>query len=102
MILSINAGLARPVRMVASSATKWSTDFDIFVSASRRMGSILGRSRRRPHKSSHLFTQHDPFDVAWGHEVDDDARYVVVNAQRESGVVHDPDTAIQDFDVTEA
>src|SRR3989442_4739881 len=102
MILSINAGLARPVRMVASSAAKWSTDFDIFVSASRRMGSIMGRSRRRPHKRSHLFTQHDPFDVAWGQEVEDDDGYVVVHAQRERGVVHDLDPAIQDFEVTEA
>src|SRR2546425_6708121 len=98
--------------MVASSCSRWSTDLAIFVSASCRMVSIpalssTGRSagagsRPRPHQGPDLFAQYHALQVAILQEVEDHDRYVIVHAERESGVVHDFDAPVQDLHVVQA
>src|SRR5712692_4620816 len=101
MILSMSAGFARPVRMPVSSAAKWSTDLDIFDSASRSMGSVWDQSSQRSDQSADLFTEHDPLDVAGLEKVEDHDRHVVVHAQRQGGVVHDLDAPVQHLKIVE-
>src|SRR6267143_6919400 len=101
MILSMRAGFARPVRMPVSSEAKWTTDLDIFDSASRSMGSIMGRSSQCSDQSADLFTEHGPLDVAWLEQVEDDDGHVVVHTQRQRCVVHHLDATIQHLQIVE-
>src|SRR5713101_8040858 len=101
MTLSMSAGLARPVRMPASSAEKCSTDLDIFDSASRSMGSIMDRSSQCSDQSADLFTEHDPLDVAGLEKVEDHDGHVVVHTQRQGCVVHHLDAPVQHLQIVE-
>src|SRR4029077_421130 len=101
MTLSIRAGFALPVRMPVSSAAKWSTDLDIFDSASRSTGSIKRRSSQRSDQGADLFAEHHPLDVAGLEKVEDHDRHVVVHAEGQSRVVHHLDAPIQHLQIIE-
>src|SRR6266851_6403469 len=101
MTLSISAGLARPVRIPVSSAEKCSTDLDIFDSASRRTGSIMGRSSQGSHQRADLLTENDPLDVARLEQVEDHDGHVVVHAEGQGGVVHDLDAPVEHLKIVE-
>src|ERR1700674_4879434 len=101
----MSAGLARPVRMLARSTEKCSTDLLIFDSASRRIGSIIAASPPPSppgaDQSTDLLAQDDSFDVAWDQEIEDHDRNVVVHAQRHCRVVHHLDPAVEHLEVVQ-
>src|SRR5260370_10218584 len=105
MTLSIKAGLARPVRIVDSSAAKCSTDLVILDSASRSTGSIIPERcdlLSRAHKRADFLAEHDTFDVARLQQIEDDDRHVVVHAERKRRVVHHLDATIENLEISES
>src|SRR5258708_12751313 len=89
--------------MVVSSAPKCSTDLDIFVSASRRTGSITTASRASSggDERADRLAQHDALDVARYQQVEDHDGHVVVHAECQCRVVHHFDPSIENFKVSE-
>src|SRR5258708_20120583 len=89
--------------MVVSSAAKCSTDLDIFVSASRRTGSITTASRASSggDERADRLAQHDALDVAGYQQVEDHDGHVVVHAECQCCVVHHFDPSIENFKVSE-
>src|SRR4029453_9255314 len=103
-------GLARPVRMPAKSSLATSTAFSIFSSASKSVSSIilsrcfLGVSGRVPVcvRASHGGDERaDPLtlqrarDVSFAFHAEHDHRQLVVVAEAERRLVHDPKPLLQ-------
>src|SRR5665213_343318 len=100
MTLSISAGFARPVLMVARSPAKCSTDLVIFDSASRRMGSIISvASPLRANQGADFLAQDYALDVARYQEVEHEDRYVIVHAERDCRVVHDLYASVKHLEI---
>src|SRR3954451_6023844 len=96
-------GCARPARIAANSSRAASTDLSILSSASWRMSSITtaplscsvgscGLSAGADEGANPL-TLHCPQDVARGLHPEHDHGQLVLAAQRERGLVHDPQAA---------
>src|SRR5690349_20766621 len=92
-------GCARPARIAANSSRAASTDLSILPSASWRMSSITllpcparsgGRWSAGADERANPLTLHGPQDVALGRHPEDDHRQLVLAAERERGLVHDP------------
>src|SRR5436305_14398125 len=94
MTRSIRAGLARPVRSVASSRRNASSAFCMWTSASLSTSSVIVRSFGESSgygsnkRSDVLATDRAP-DVARLLEIKDDQRDPVLDAQGQGGRVHD-------------
>src|SRR3954471_1177726 len=100
-------GCARPARIAANSSRVDSTDLSILLSASLRMSLItaspaqsrwvagcwLGRGSAGADERANLLTLHDAQDVALGLHAEDDHRQLVLAAQGERRLVHDPQSA---------
>src|SRR3982751_6337111 len=96
-------GWARPARIAANSSRVASTDLSILPSASLRMSLITGapscvrwvlacRSAGGDERAN-LLTLHDAQDVALGLHAEHDHRQLVLTAERERRLVHDPQAA---------
>src|SRR4051794_14416249 len=88
-------GCARPARIAAKSSRVTSTALSIFWSASRSVWLIVTASPRwwsgvGADQRPDLLTLHDLEDVALGLHPEHDHRQLVLAAQRERGLVHDP------------
>src|SRR6187200_1077977 len=88
-------GFARPARIAANSSRVTSTALSIFWSASRSVWLIVTASPRwwsgvSADQRPDLLTLHDLEDVALGLHPEHDHRQLVLPAQGEGGLVHDP------------
>src|SRR5690349_13513235 len=95
-------GWARPARIAANSSRAASTDLSILSSASWRMSSITllpcpaasgGRWSASADERANPLTLHCSQDVPLGRHAEDDHGELVLAAQRERGLVHDPQVA---------
>src|SRR3954463_6161147 len=94
-------GWARPARIAANSSRAASTDLSILPSASLRMSSITsaplscsvgprGRWSAGADERANPLTLHGPEDVPLGGHAEHDHRQLVLAAERERRLVHDP------------
>src|SRR5215213_1968459 len=92
-------GWARPARIAANSSRAASTDLSILASASLRMSSITTEPLVLPvakcwsagaDERANPLTLHHSQDVALGLHAEDDHGQLVLAAQRERRLVHDP------------